>query len=279
MSEFCLRADGLSKNYGKVEALKGADFYVRKGAITCFLGENGAGKTTAIKCVLGFLRCDSGRVEVERGKTGYVPEYPEYFNWLEGEEILLYTAKLFGIPEERLRREIDDMSERLAFDIEQLSRKVHTYSLGNRKKFSYLQSLVISPDFLVVDEPFYSLDPISIKKVRELFVFLKGRGASLFLSSHLIAEVEKIADEVIIIKKGTILIQENLQELRENYLFVRLPVEWTDRERLGEYSKFVREREGRFELVVEKARLGALGEFLDEESKEITLEKLFLFFH
>ena len=215
MSEFQLIVKKLSKNYGKIEALKGANFSVKKGSITSFLGENGAGKTTTMKCVLGFLKKDSGTVEIKAERVGYVPEYPVFFPWLKGGEILSLTAKLHEISEDIFNKSISGYAERIGFDQKLLSRCVFTYSLGNRKKFSYLQNFIISPDFLVLDEPFYSLDPISIIKIRELFLEFKQKGRSIFLSSHIISEVEKITDEIIIIKNGNIITQKKINEFKD----------------------------------------------------------------
>ena len=214
MSDFILRVRGLSKRYGRIRALRGADFGLRRGAITAFLGENGAGKTTAVKLILGFLRPDSGRVELAVRRIGYVPERPVFFPWLKGEEIIALTARQSGIEMEERRRKTGRLADRIAFATELLDRRVPTYSLGNQKKFAYLQSLLIDPELLIVDEPFSSLDPYSIRMVRDLFLEMKKDGKTLFLSSHLISEMEKIADEFIIIKKGHIVVHGDLDHLR-----------------------------------------------------------------
>lgn len=214
MSDFVLRVGGLSKRYGRVRALRGADFSLRRGAVTAFLGENGAGKTTAIKLILGFLRPDSGRVELAARRTGYVPERPAFFPWLKGKEIIALTAGLSGINPQERSRMTERVAELIAFDIDLLERRVPAYSLGNQKKFCYLQSFLIDPELLIVDEPFSSLDPPSIRKVRDLFLQMKKDGKTVFLSSHLISEMEKIADEFIIIRKGHIVIQGDLDHLR-----------------------------------------------------------------
>jgi len=213
MSDVILRVENLAKRFGRVEAVKNVSFSVRRAAITAFLGENGAGKTTTIKGILGFLKPDAGRVEVRCRQPGYVPEHPAFFPWLTGREILGFTAKLLGVDRNELARLVDRISDAVGFDPALLERRVQTYSSGNQKKFSYLQSLIVSPDLLIVDEPFSSLDPVSIKSVRELFLRLKEEGKALLLSSHLISEMEKIADDVIIIKQGSILLEESVERL------------------------------------------------------------------
>ncbi len=219
MSDVVLQVENLAKRFGRVEAVKNVSFSMRRGAIAAFLGENGAGKTTTIKAILGFLKPDAGRVETLCREPGYVPEHPVFFPWLKGREILGFTAKLFGMDKAYLGRVVDWISAAVGFDPALLERKVQTYSLGNQKKFSYLQSLIVSPDLLIVDEPLSSLDPVSIKSVRELFLRLKEEGKAVFLSSHLISEMEKIADDVIIIKKGSVLLEERIERLRKEGRF------------------------------------------------------------
>jgi ABC-type multidrug transport system ATPase subunit len=205
-----LQAERLGKRFGAVEAVKDASFCVRSGAITAFLGENGAGKTTVLKLVLGFLKPDQGRVSLTAGKVGYVPERPVFFSWLNGAEILAYTARAYGLSGSGLGPAVDRLCSRTAFDRRLLGRKVGTYSLGNQKKFAYLQSLLIHPDLLLIDEPFSALDPVSISCMRTLFLDLRAQGKALLLSSHLISELEKVCDEFIIIKSGRVVAQGTL---------------------------------------------------------------------
>jgi ABC-2 type transport system ATP-binding protein len=210
MRAVLLQTERLGKRFGTVEAVKDATFCVRPNTITAFLGENGAGKTTVLKLLLGFLSPDSGRFSCAAERVGYVPERPAFFPWLRGDQILQCTARAFGLSGREGGRVIDGLCRRIAFDASLLGRKVQTYSLGNQKKFSYLQSLLINPDLLIIDEPFSALDPISIKSARELFLELRAQGKALLLSSHLISELEKVCDEFIIIKAGRIIAQGTL---------------------------------------------------------------------
>lgn len=210
MSTAVLRAERLAKSFGAVEAVKDATFEVHPNAITCFLGENGAGKTTVLKLLLGFLRPDWGRFSLAAGRIGYVPERPVFFPWLRGDEILQCTARAFGLSRSDAAASVELLCRSIAFDRRLLSRKPHTYSLGNQKKLSYLQSLFIQPDLLIVDEPFSALDPISIRGMRTLFRQIRTQGKALLLSSHLISELEKVCDEFIIIKAGRVVAQGSL---------------------------------------------------------------------
>ena len=213
MSGTALVVHGLSKSFAGVMAVRDAGFSLERGRITAFLGENGAGKTTTIKIVLGFLRKDSGKVELRARTLGYVPEQPAFFSWIKGGELLDCTLRLHGIPHERRRERIATLCERLSLDPALLERRITSYSQGNRKKFSYLQSLLVSPDLFIVDEPFTALDPTSIMDARRLFRELAEGGAAVFLSTHLISEVEKVYDDVVIISAGEVVLRKRREDL------------------------------------------------------------------
>lgn len=282
MNNCILSVRSLSKKYGRIEAVRNATFSLYKNKISAFLGENGAGKTTTLKLILGFLRPDSGSVDMGDWRIGYVPERPVFFNWLRGKDIIASTAQMYGIEKQKLAQKIEKLSERISFDRKLLERKVQTYSLGNQKKFSYLQSLLISPELLIVDEPFTALDPPSIKSVRELFCELKKEGRTVFLSSHLVSEVEKICDEFIIISRGNIIIQEDLSRLKNDHVFVRFEKAGLDKKKLSALSPWVKEEDAGFVLLIEKRRLDSLADLLRNAepipSEQPDLEKIFLFF-
>jgi ABC-2 type transport system ATP-binding protein len=213
MSGTALVVHGLSKSFAGITAVRNAGFSIERGRVTAFLGENGAGKTTTVKIVLGFLRKDSGKVDLRARTVGYVPEHPAFFSWIKGGELLDCTLRLHGIPHQRRRERIVALCERLSLDPGLLERKINSYSQGNRKKFSYLQSLLVSPDLFIVDEPFTALDPTSIMDARRLFCELAEGGAAVFLSTHLISEVERVYDDVIIIAAGEVVLQKRREDL------------------------------------------------------------------
>jgi ABC-2 type transport system ATP-binding protein len=208
----------LVKRFGRAEALRDVSFKTRKGTITAMLGENGAGKTTTIKIVLGFLRSDSGTVAIAPGRVGYVPDRPVFFPWLDGWAILgLASSRGHGrVPGngQDFGASVLAVAKSLLFDPTLLRRRPGSYSAGNAKKFSYLQNLVLAPDLLVVDEPFSALDPPSIKHVRDIFCELRESGKTLLLSSHMLAEMERIADGFIVLRRGTTIAHAGLREWR-----------------------------------------------------------------
>jgi ABC-2 type transport system ATP-binding protein len=208
----------LAKRFGRIEALHDVSFRTRKGAITAMLGENGAGKTTTLRIVLGFLRPDAGSVAVAPGTVGYVPDRPVYFPWLDGWTVLGLGRTRAAAPANGNGRAFGaavlDTARSLLFDPTLLRRRPATYSAGNAKKFAYLQSLVLGPDLLVADEPFSALDPPSIKAVRDLLCGLRDSGKAVLVSSHMLAEMERIADAFVVLRHGQTIAHAGLREWR-----------------------------------------------------------------
>lgn len=289
MSEYILKVENIRRKYGEIEALKEVSFCLDSGQLTVILGENGAGKTTLFKIITKFLRQDSGRVEIRAKNIGYVPEHPVFFYWLRGDEIIHCTARLFGIPESKVNKLIEFYCEKLSFEPALLRRKPQTYSLGNQKKFSYLQNLVLEPDFLIIDEPLNAVDPVTIKKLRDLFLELKSQGKTILISSHIISEAEKVCDNFIIIKKGRIILQEKLQRFKEKYFFSRICGRMIDEKTLQAFSQLIKKEDlldndtMKFTLLVGKEQEPCFRQFLLEkgvisEESEPDLENIFLFF-
>jgi ABC-type multidrug transport system ATPase subunit len=283
-----LRAENLSKRFGRIDALKRAGFNVPANSITAFLGENGAGKTTAIKLILGFLEPDAGRLEVDSCRVAYVPERPAFMGWLLGKEVLALTARKYGLKADDLPPRIGTLSEVLSFDSALLGRRPQTYSLGNQKKFSYLQSLLIDPDLLVVDEPFSALDPLAIRRVRDGFREWRERGMTILLSSHLISELEKVCDEFVIIRRGTVVVQESLNRLTADYAFVFLSSEpqrgaMPSETELKAFLPWIRFERKQLILLIQNKRAAALAARYPDRASILptppSLEQIFFFFN
>ena len=215
-----LEARKLARRFGPVQALRDVSFRTARGTITAMIGENGAGKTTTLRVVLGFLRPDSGTVTVAPGRIGYVPDRPAFFPRLDGWAILGLAAGRAnggcGAPGDGrgFGASVLAASRGLLFDPALLRRRPATYSAGNAKKFAYLQNLVLEPDLLVADEPFSALDPPAIRRVREVFCGLREAGKTVLLSSHMLAEMERIADGFVVLRRGSTIAHAGLREWR-----------------------------------------------------------------
>jgi ABC-2 type transport system ATP-binding protein len=215
-----IEAHKLAKRFGRVEALRDVSFKTRRGTITAMLGENGAGKTTTLKIALGFLRPDAGSVAIAPGRVGYVPDRPAFFPWLDGWAILglergrgCWNGRPSGNGRD-FGASVLNVSRSLLFDSSLLRRKPALYSAGNAKKFAYLQNLVLEPDLIVADEPFSALDPPSIKCVRDILCRLRDAGKTVLVSSHMLAEMERIADGFVVLRNGQTIAHAGLREWR-----------------------------------------------------------------
>lgn len=220
MSEkIVIKVAGLTKSYGKVEALRGVDLEVRKGEIFGFLGPNGAGKTTTIRCMLDLIRPNSGVLRVldidpqvhpvvVRSHVGYLPGELSMEDNLTVEKQLRYYRDLRG-------NKIDwsfvrQLAQRLDLD---LKRSIKNLSKGNKQKVGVVQALMHKPDLLLMDEPTSGLDPLMQQEVYRLLKEARADGATIFFSSHIISEVEALAERVAIIREGMIVEEADPRQL------------------------------------------------------------------
>ncbi len=206
--ETALMAQGLKKSYGKVRALRGVDLEVRRGEIFGFLGPNGAGKTTAIRCMLDLIRPQGGMLRVlgfdpqadpvaVRARTGYLPGELSLDPNMTVEDTLHYFNALRGNKADwGFARQI---AERLDLD---LKPSIKNLSHGNKQKVGIVQALMHRSELLLLDEPTLGLDPLAQHEVLHLITEAKANGATVFFSSHIMSEVEAVAERVAIIRKG-----------------------------------------------------------------------------
>jgi ABC-2 type transport system ATP-binding protein len=216
-----LVAEHLGKSYGARVAVADVSFSVQRGEVFGFLGPNGAGKTTTIRMLVGLVRPTSGRVAIgghdlaadrERalGRMGCIVESPDFYDYLTGRENLQHFARMVGA--EALAR-VDELGELLRLR-ERLGDRVATYSLGMRQRLGIAQALLGEPELLILDEPANGLDPAGIHDLRALLRRLADeRGLGVFVSSHLLGEVEKVCDRIAIVHRGRALAEGTTDEL------------------------------------------------------------------
>jgi ABC-2 type transport system ATP-binding protein len=225
---WAIEADNLIKQYGNTKALDQVSLRVQQGDIFGFLGPNGAGKTTFIKILLNMSFADSGIAKIfntgskkvaARQKVGFLPETPYFYESLTVEEFLNFQAQLIGIANRNIRTEVNTSIQRLNI-VNERKKKIGTLSKGMRQKVSIAQALLNSPALLLLDEPTSGLDPIGIKEVRDIILEMQQRGATIFINSHLLSEVERTCSRVAIINKGRIVKSGNKDDLsnKEKYL-------------------------------------------------------------
>lgn len=204
-------------------ALDNVNFTINQGELIGFLGANGAGKTTAIKILLGFIKEDSGNVRFDGyehnqrsgfiKKLGYLPEKTYLYQHLTGIEFLSYISEIFAIPKVDQQKKIKFWSERLTID-HALSRPIHTYSKGMQQRLCFVASLLNDPEILILDEPLSGLDPIGRKDFKQVFKELnKEKGTTVFFSSHVVSDVEEICNKVLFIEKGKMIYEGAIDSL------------------------------------------------------------------
>lgn len=235
-SEVVLRTAGLSKRFGRTVAVDGVDLRVHRGEVFGFLGPNGAGKTTTIALLLGLIHASSGRIEildeeVRPGRTdvltrvGSLVGAPGMLPHLSGRENLRLLGRLHdGVDRSRVEEVLEQVGLRGVAE-----RRVSTYSLGMRQRLGLGAAVLHSPALLIMDEPTNGLDPAGMREVRELLRSLAASGITVFLSTHLLNEVEQVCDRVAVLKHGRVIAQGEVADLVGTSDGVRVRVPAPDR--------------------------------------------------
>ncbi|TLF74429.1 ABC transporter ATP-binding protein [Nocardia cyriacigeorgica] len=219
MTTAAIRTEGLTKHYGKHVALTDLDLEVFEGEVFGFLGPNGAGKSTTIRILLDLIRPTSGRVEVLgmdpraggaelRHRIGYLPGELAIEGRQSARELLTFLADQRG---DVTQRRIAELAELLDLD---LSKKVGSMSKGNKQKVGIIAAFMHNPDLLILDEPTSGLDPLLQQRFLDLVTEAKGNGQTVFMSSHILTEVQQTADRAVIMRAGKLLGTENVEDLR-----------------------------------------------------------------
>ena len=214
-----LRASGLGKNYGDFAALADLDLSVPAGEVFGFLGPNGAGKTTAIRLLMNEIRATSGTASILgldvhrdsvalRHRIGYLPSELELYPNMTGADLIHFFANLRGGVDARY---VEQLAERLNA---QMAKKIGDLSSGNRQKIGIIQAFMNKPEFVILDEPSAGLDPLVQREVQGLIRETADAGGTVFLSSHTLSEVQRVADRVGIIRSGKLIALETIASLR-----------------------------------------------------------------
>jgi len=221
----------------KREILKGVSLSVAGGEIFGYLGPNGAGKTTTLKCVLGLIFPDRGKIEIfghpplsakGREHLGYLPENPYFYDYLTAAEFLDFYARLFGLRKKDKEDKIATLLRLVGME-KARDLQLRKFSRGMLQRVGLAQALINDPALLFLDEPLGGLDPLGRKELRDVIVRLKQEGKTIFLCSHILQDIEMICDRVAIIVGGRVINQGALQSLiSERVLFTEVTLSGID---------------------------------------------------
>jgi ABC-2 type transport system ATP-binding protein len=230
-----IRTTGLTKVYGEKHALDSVDLVVEEGSVFGFLGPNGAGKTTTLHILTGLARPTSGSAQIlgrdvasvgnsVRAQIGFLPDVPGFYEWMKAEEFLRFAGGLFGIA-----RPVLDERVGMLLDLAGLAdvdTKIGGYSRGMKQRLGVAQALINAPRLLLLDEPTSALDPMGRKEVLDMLTSLRGR-TTVFFSTHILADVERVCDTVAILDRGRVVAQAPIGELKARYGQQKVVVELT----------------------------------------------------
>jgi len=214
----------LKKNYGRLEALKSISFEVEKGSVFGFIGRNGAGKTTTMNILTGLIRFDGGKIFI-KGKDflknkreltksiGYLPETPTFYNYMNAYEYLKFIGGIIGYEEKNITKLLEMVKLN-----KQNKKRIGAYSRGMKQRLALAVAFMNNPEILFLDEPASALDPEGRMEMLELIEGLKDEKITIFLSTHILNDAERVCDRICIIDEGRILLTKSLSELYKTYI-------------------------------------------------------------
>src|SRR5436189_1310523 len=217
-----LSVRNIVKTFGAVRAVDGVSFSVQQGTITGLLGRNGAGKTTTIRMITGIFLPDSGTIQWRDGasnfsnRIGYLPEERGLYRQMKVVEHLLFLAEIKGVRKAGVLQSIDQWLKR--FELwEKRASKIEELSKGNQQKVQLIGTLLHDPDLIILDEPQSGLDPVNMVLVRNLLRELREQGKTILLSTHMMGEAERMADEIVLVHRGKVVLDGSLKEIGAAY--------------------------------------------------------------
>jgi ABC-2 type transport system ATP-binding protein len=229
--DIAVKIENLTKDYElgflrkrKVRALNGLSITVNRGEIFGFLGANGAGKTTTLKLLMRLIFPTAGSAQIlghdiadvsMHQRIGYLPENPYFYDYLTAREFLDYCGELFGLDRTKRSHRTEEMMTRVGLEKKSWDRQMRKFSKGMLQRVGLAQALINDPEVVFLDEPMSGLDPIGRREVRDLIASLKQDGKTVFMSSHILSDIEVLCDRVAILKRGSLAHVGNLQELEQ----------------------------------------------------------------
>jgi len=223
-----IKVTDLVKNYGRVEALKSISFKVDKGSVFGFIGRNGAGKTTTMNILTGLIKYNGGKIFI-KGKDllkhkrelvrsiGYLPETPAFYNYMNAYQYLNFINDIIGYDTKKSGKHISELIEMVKLS-KQAKRRIGGYSRGMKQRLALAVAFMNNPKILFLDEPASALDPEGRLEMLELIESLKNDRITIFISTHILNDAERVCDKICIIDEGKIILTEELSQLYKTYI-------------------------------------------------------------
>lgn len=219
-----LEVKKLTKFFGIKKVVDNVSFSVENGKILGVLGKNGAGKSTTFRMILNILEPDEGEVLYNgekidskvSDKIGYLPEVGSLIDSYTVYEQCMYYGKMKSMSEEQIKKNMFDLLERFSI-VEYANMKIKELSKGNKQKIQFIISILHDPDLIILDEPFSGLDPVSVEYFKNVILELKEKGKTIIFSSHIMSQVEMLCEDVLIIDKGKVILNCNLNDIKQEY--------------------------------------------------------------
>ena len=219
-----LEVKNLTKFFGIKKVVDNVSFFVEKGKILGVLGKNGAGKSTTFRMILNILEPDEGEILYNgekidskiSDKIGYLPEVGSLIDSYTVYEQCMYYGKMKSMKEEDIKKNMFDLLERFSI-VEYANMKIKELSKGNKQKIQFIISILHDPDLIILDEPFSGLDPVSVEYFKKVILELKEKGKTIIFSSHVMSQVEMLCEDVLIIDKGKVILNCNLNDIKQEY--------------------------------------------------------------
>ncbi|UCD04143.1 MAG: ABC transporter ATP-binding protein [Candidatus Woesearchaeota archaeon] len=225
-SEYLIETQNLTKRFGDLTAVNKINIKIRKGTIHGFIGPNGAGKTTTMKMLIGALKPTEGSATIKGYKIGslesrkifgFSAEHPKFYEDMPAFDYLVYMGRVSGLSKQEADQRAMNLLKWLDLD-DFANKKVGGFSAGMRQKLSLAQAMIHKPELLILDEPTANLDPAGrLNIIKKLLSLCKKEGVTVFISSHILAELEKMVDEVTIISHGTIVTESGVKDLKAKF--------------------------------------------------------------
>ena len=220
-----LEIKNLTKKYGNKIAVSELSMEVRGGELCAFIGHNGAGKTTTLKCVAGILGFEEGEIRVggvsvtedpilTKKKLAYIPDNPDIYDFMTGNQYLNFIADIFGVEEEVRREKIRYYASALELSEEEIAMQIGAYSHGMKQKLVIISALLHSPELIILDEPFVGLDPKASHALKAIMRDFCQAGGAILFSTHILEVAERLCDKVAIIKEGKLVTCGSMDEVK-----------------------------------------------------------------